>query len=221
MIEEVKQEIKKIMNSDNSGHGMDHVNRVYQLATYFAKEEGNDETIAGLIALLHDVDDYKLFGSENSEEFANAKYVMKICNVPLELQEIVLSELKTIGFSKYLKGLRPSTKEGMAVSDADMCDALGAIGIARVFTFGNSISRPLFDRNKFPSKEDTYEFHMIPSGSTINFMFEVLLKYKNLMLTEAGKKVATERHEIIVNYLRQYFIEEHAPEWIEYLEKNA
>lgn len=220
MLDEVVKEVDLIMSSDNSGHGVDHVMRVYKLATYFAKEEGYDVELAGLIALLHDVDDYKLVGRAKAEALTNAKYVMNKCNISKNTQKVVLSELKTIGFSKYLKGIRPETKEGMVVSDADMCDALGAIGIAKVFTFGNSISRPLFDKTKFPSDDSSFEFHLIPSGSTINFMFEVLLKYKDLMLTDIGRKVATDRHNFIIDYLHQFFIEENVPEWISYLDEH-
>ncbi len=218
MFEEVNEEVMKIMCNDDSGHGMDHINRVYKLATSIAKEEGYDEYVAGLIALLHDVDDYKLFGQANADELVNAKFVMKKCNISEDIQKVVLNELKTIGFSKCLKGIRPKTKEGMAVSDADMCDALGSIGIARVITYGNKISRPLFDRKIFPNLVDSCEYHMITSGSTINFMFEVLLKYKDLMMTSSGKKVAMIRHNQIIDYMRAFFIEEDAPEWIKYLD---
>ena len=218
MIEEVVKEVTKIMCNDNSGHGMDHVNRVYKLALSFAKEEGCNEYIAGLIALLHDVDDYKLFGQDNASKLANAKFVMEKCSISEDIQKIVLNELKTIGFSKYLKGMRPTTKEGMVVLDADMCDALGSNGIARAITYGNKISRPLFDRNVFPNPVASYKHHMITSGSTINFMFEVLLRYKDLMMTNAGKKVASKRTDQIIDFMRAFFIEEDVPEWLEYLD---
>ena len=37
------------------------------------------------------------------------------------------------------------------------------------------------------------------------------------MLTESGKREASNRHEIIINILYQLFDEENAPEWKEYL----
>ena len=35
MIENVKQEVKKLLNKDNSGHGMNHINRVLNLSLRF------------------------------------------------------------------------------------------------------------------------------------------------------------------------------------------
>lgn len=220
MIEEIKKQVNTLLENDNSGHGMKHVERVLNLSLQFAEAERADKNIVGLIALLHDVDDHKLFGKSQAKELTNAREIMSKCNINEKIQEEVCNAISEIGYSKRLKGIVPTTLEGKIVSDADMCDALGAIGIARVFTFGNSISRPLFDKTKFPSDDSSFEFHLIPSGSTINFMFEVLLKYKDLMLTDIGRKVATDRHNFIIDYLHQFFIEENVPEWISYLDEH-
>ncbi len=99
-----------------------------------------------------------------------------------------------------------------------MCDALGAIGILRVHSFGLKIDRPFFVRNKFPVEDTSSNYNMGETASTINFIFEVLLKYKNLMLTNAGVEEAIEKHRIIVDFLENFFREENAPEWIEYLD---
>ena len=39
-----------------------------------------------------------------------------------------------------------------------------------------------------------------------------------MMMTEAGKKEAKHRHEIMVSFLYHYFEEENVPEWREYLD---
>ena len=67
MIENVKSEVYKLLVYDDSGHDMNHINRVLALSLKFAKYENADEYITALIALLHDVDDYKLFGLENEK----------------------------------------------------------------------------------------------------------------------------------------------------------
>lgn len=48
-------------------------------------------------------------------------------------------------------------------------------------------------------------------------MFEKLLKLKDLMLTDSGKKEAAERHHIMIEFLCHFFEEEHVPEWMDYL----
>lgn len=64
-----KMAVEELLNNDNSGHGMDHINRVLALALKFAEKEAANETIVSLVALLHDVDDYGLFGSENVKNY--------------------------------------------------------------------------------------------------------------------------------------------------------
>lgn len=46
---------------------MDHIDRVLNLSLRFAKKEKANIEIVTLIALLHDVDDYKLFGMESAK----------------------------------------------------------------------------------------------------------------------------------------------------------
>ncbi len=155
MIEEVKAKVSELLDKDNSGHGMEHINRVLDLSLKFAENENGNKDIVSLIALLHDVDDYKLFGMENAINLTNAKRIMNDCNVDKNIQRQVCLALNNIGYSKRLKGCSPTTIEGKIVSDADMCDALGANGILRVYTYSMKNGKPFFDRNKFPIKDMT------------------------------------------------------------------
>ena len=63
------------LNNDKSGHGMDHIDRVVDLSLKFCEEENANKEIVTLIALLHDVDDYKLVGKEQANELTNAKNI--------------------------------------------------------------------------------------------------------------------------------------------------
>lgn len=219
MIESVKQQVYELLNNDNSGHGMEHINRVLELSLKFAKIENANEDIVALIALLHDVDDYKLFGMNNAENLTNARKIMNNCNIDINMQEQVCLALNNIGYSKRLKGCCPTTIEGKIVSDADMCDALGANGILRVYTYSMKNGKPFFDRNIFPIENisaDKYTRRC--ADSSVCHMFEKILKLKNLMLTDVGRKEATSRHQIIVDFLYHLFSEENTPDWIEYLE---
>lgn len=220
MIEEVKEQVYKLLNKDNSGHGMDHINRVLDLSLKFADKEHANREIVSLIALLHDVDDYKLFGIENAENLTNAKRIMSECSIDDEIQNKVCSELKCIGYSKLLEGFRPKTIEGQVVSDADMCDALGSNGILRVYTYSLKNGKPFFDRNIFPIEDMTADkYTKRCADSSVCHIFEKILKLKNLMITDSGKEEAKERHQIIVDFLYHLFNEENAPEWTKYLDE--
>lgn len=218
MIERVKQEVISLLSKDNSGHGMDHINRVLDLSLTFAEKENANKQLVALIALLHDVDDYKLFGIENAEKLINARRIMDNCKVDKDIQEQVCDALKNIGYSKRLKGLCPITIEGKVVSDADMCDALGANGILRVYTYSIKNGKPFFDRNSFPTeKMNAEKYTRKCSDSSVCHIFEKILKLRDLMLTNSGKEESENRHQIVVDFLYHLFSEENATEWIEYL----
>ncbi len=219
MIEIVKKRVHELLNGDQSGHGMDHIDRVLALSLKFAQQEVSvDVEVVSLIALLHDVDDYKLFGEESERNLTNARRIMRDVGIEIEKEQKVCEALHCIGYSKSLKGIRATSMEGRIVSDADMCDALGSIGILRVSQYGLKINRPFFLREDFPVNDESYEYHMIPTSSTVRFIFEVLLKYKDLMLTESGKKEASIRYQAMIDFLYHYFDEVTAPEWTQYLD---
>lgn len=219
MIEDVKKLVFEILNKDNSGHGYDHVERVYNLSLKFAKKENADLDVVGLIALLHDVDDYKLFGKEQSENLTNAKKIMNLVNVSKDKQENVLSSLKRIGYSKSIEGIRPVTIEGMIVSDADMCDAIGSNGILRTHQYGLKYGRPFFNKNSHPDTNmDVNKYKEKVADCSVTHMFEKLFKLKGLMLTNSGREEAIKRHDIMISFLYELFDEEEASDWKEYLD---
>lgn len=217
----IRKDVIALLGADNSGHGADHIDRVVSLSLKFAEKEGADKSITELIALLHDVDDYKLFGSESAADLPNARRIMKGHDISEEIQSRVLSEISRIGFNRSLCGIRPVTIEGKIVSDADMCDALGVNGIIRAYRYSIKDGKPFFDRNAFPLEYMTPEIYKShDADSTVCHIFEKILKLKDLMLTDSGRSEALSRHEITVQILRHLFEEENATEWIEYLNKK-
>jgi uncharacterized protein len=53
--------------------------------------------------------------------------------------------VKSISFKGAKVSSQMKTIEGEIVQDADRIDALGAIGVARAFTYGGYKNRPLYD----------------------------------------------------------------------------
>ena len=218
-IEKVKEEVIKLLGDDKSGHGFDHISRVLDLSLKFAEKEKADKNIVSLIALLHDVDDYKLFGMENSENLTNARRIMSDCNIDKKIQDEVCLAISNIGYSKRLRGCSPKSIEGKIVSDADMCDASGANGILRTHKYSIKNGRAFFDRNVFPIEDLNSEKYVKKSVDTsVCHIFEKILKLKDLMLTDSGKKESENRHKIVVDFLYQLFDEENALEWKKYLD---
>ena len=219
MIEEVRKQVCKLLDRDNSGHGIEHVERVSKISVRFAEAENANKETVSLIALLHDVDDYKLFGTESADNLTNAGNILEQCSIKGDIKEQVLNAIKTIGYSKRLKGISPITLEGMIVSDADMCDAIGCTGILRSYHYNLAHGNVFFDKNIYPTLNmSSNDYIAKKSGTVVTHMFEKLLKLKDLMLTDSGKKEAIERHNIMVDFLYHFFEEENVPEWTEYLD---
>lgn len=211
-----------MLAQDETGHGFEHVERVYKTAVQLSRSETADEETVALAALLHDVDDYKLFGQVFADNLINAKAIMTEVGIVAEKQEQVCAIIRNMGYNKALKGIRPKTLEGKIVSDADMLDAIGALGTIRCLTFALArCNTPIFAPDIFPQINMSAEEYKKPnrrSDNFINHFFEKLLKLKNMMMTEAGRKKAEERHRFMVLFLRQFFDEQGCQEWIDYLE---
>ena len=218
-IQIITNEVDKLLNTDNSGHGMDHVNRVSRLALLIAEDDDNKELISA-IALLHDADDYKLFGIESSNKLTNTTNILLKTSFTNAEKELIKSSIKTIGYSKRISGIVPTKREAMIVSDADMLDAMGAIGILRSYQYNLSHGNPFFNKTMFPIFNISADEYIAQTrGTVVNRIFEKLLKLKDLMLTDKGKDEALRRYNFIVSFLKEYFYEENVPEWQDYLDK--
>ena len=217
-IEIISKEVEKLLDSDNSGHGMDHVKRVSDIAVNIAEENNVNIDLVIALSLLHDVDDYKLFGDDYADNLINTKNILSKTSFNNEDKELIINGIKSIGYSKRLEGITPDTMEAKIVSDADMLDSMGAIGLIRSVQYNLKHHNPFFDREVFPILDmdaDTYRKKM--NGTVVNHLFEKILKLKDLMLTKEGKKEAERRYQFLVDFLKEYFYEEKASEWLGYL----
>ena len=210
--------VSEHMKEDKSGHGMEHIMRVYNIAMKIAETEKCDKTLVALGSILHDCDDYKLFGEESQKGLINTRRILNQIEVDEKTKDAVIDIVKTIGYKKRLNGIVPNTIEGMIVSDADMCEAVGVHGILRTHQYTLLHGHPFFDKDIFPITDmNANKYSRDCSDTAVCHLFEKGLRLKKLMLTNSGKIEAEKRHNITVDFLKALFEEEEAPEWTEYL----
>ncbi len=196
---------RKELEGETTGHDWHHIARVWDTARHIAEKEGADMRVCELAAILHDIADEKL---NDSEEAGLAKVRGWLLSVSLPEQEIdhIMEIISTMSF-KGGGGPPVRTLEGKVVQDADRLDAIGAIGIARAFTYAGAKGQPIFDPGLPPRDEMTKTEYRTGKSTAVNHFYEKLLKLKELMNTETGKKLAAERHQFMAGYLRQLFSE--------------
>lgn len=225
----VWQGVEECLGGDVSGHGIDHIERVHDLSMRFCDHYPSvGREVVSLAAILHDVDDYKLVGREQAHRLQNMGDIMRRASIADDTQTAVRGIVAHMGYSKALRGIRPVTLEGSIVSDADMCDAMGAGGLVRALTYALSDkgSGVVFDKASWPIVDITaQQYNSDNNGTThstdsfINHFFEKLLRLPGMMMTDPGKLEAILRNESMISFLRSYFREQNVPEWSKFLER--
>ena len=201
----MKQYAKRVLGSDTSGHDWSHIERVVNTAKTIAKAEGADLFICEAAALLHDVIDDKIVQDPADALKELKKFLTSIEVTPEEIEAIELI-ITRMSFKNHQENQELSL-EGRVVQDADRLDAIGAIGIARVMCYSGSTGRPIHHPNMKPRGKMTLEEYRNGESTAIMHFYEKLLKLKELMNTDYGKKLAKGRHEFLEMYLEQFYAE--------------
>ena len=199
VLDSIKNEIIKIMDNDPA-HDFDHVMRVYTNAKKIVKKEKADEKLVLSAALLHDIVSYpksskrSKFSSIDSAK--KSKIILKKYGFSEKEITIVSDAIKDHSFSQNKV---PETLEGKILQDADRLDALGAIGIARVFATSGSLNRPFYNI------DDPFCTKRNPDDDlwTVDHFFNKLLKLESLMNTRSGKIEAKKRTNVLQEFLKQ------------------
>ena len=199
VLDSIKNEIIKIMDNDPA-HDFDHIMRVYTNAKKIVKEEKADEKLVLSAALLHDIVSYPKSSTRSKfssiDSAKKSKIILKKYGFSEKEITIVSDAIKDHSFSQNKV---PETLEGKILQDADRLDALGAIGIARVFATSGSLNRPFYNI------DDPFCTKRNPDDDlwAIDHFFNKLLKLESLMNTRSGKIEAKKRTNVLQEFLKQ------------------
>jgi len=197
--------VRNTFQDDYSGHDYFHTLRVYKMAMRIAEQENADLLTVRLAALLHDVDDIKL-SPETYENKDRAVEFLRKHSISEAMIKTICSIIDEVSF-RGTDSITPKTIEGKCVQDADRLDAMGAIGIARAFTYGGNHNRIIYDPDIKPTANMNAEKYQRHISTTINHFYEKLFLLKDLMNTDTAKKIAEQRESYMKTYLSEFLDE--------------
>lgn len=202
ILKETKSFVKDKLYKEGSGHDWFHIKRVYNLATYICEKEGGDKFIIKMASLLHDIDDWKFSNNNKTTE----SFLESIC-VDEESIYKIMNIITTMSYKGGVVNSYQNNLEGKIVQDADRLDAMGAIGIARAFTYGGSKNILMYNPHIKPKNFQNLDEVKNLDNHTINHFYEKLLKLKDLINTDTAKQIADERHRFMEIYLDEFYYE--------------
>jgi uncharacterized protein len=201
MQDTIKRNVMRMLEGRDPAHDYQHIMRVYKNAKLIGQREDANMEILLPAVLLHDIVVYPKGSAKSSGSSNDSADLAE--NI---LQSYGYSQYKINRISycirahSYSKRLVPTSLEGRILQDADRLDALGAIGIARMFSVSGSEKR-MFYKADDPFCRSTRE----PDDSqwTLDHFQTKLLKLKDLMHTRTAKKIAQQRTKFMMLFVRQ------------------
>ncbi|HNT74418.1 MAG TPA: HD domain-containing protein [Anaerolineae bacterium] len=192
---------------DFTGHDFYHCLRVKHLALRIAAGEGLDLEIMTATAYLHDIGRGREFqGQGDHVEFGVAqaeKLLPDVAFPPHKIAAVVgcIAHHEEYAWATSHRPLPEAIRgEILGFQDADRLDAIGAVGLARMFAFGGAYRRPLWEPHVQPGH---WEHGQLGSSSYAH-LYEKLFKLKDTLNTPTGRQLAASRHAFMERFAEQF-----------------
>ena len=188
IIKKAEKFTKEILGNNSSGHDFDHCLRVQNVSLDIASQYNCDRNLVALSALLHDIDDEKIFGNNGHEHLID---FCTLNNVDSACRDKIIAIIDFLSLDKKDSSVSIETK---IVQDADNLDALGAIGLARMFAFGGATGKVLYNAS---------------NNDSFSHVYQRLIKLPELMNTAYAKEEADKRLKFMRIFIEQFKSEIH------------
>lgn len=182
-----QQWMQSHFEKEATGHDWEHIKRVWHLSKQIQAVEGGDKFTIELAALFHDYNDSKL-----TEDPLQATEIittwLREKEIPKEVISKIIRIIQAVSFKNGKNPIHASTIEEKIVQDADRLDAIGAIGIARTFTYGGSHNREIANQNH-------------PENTTLQHFYDKLLLIQEQLKTTTAQEIAVEKQKIMQDFI--------------------
>ncbi len=179
-------------------HDALHVARVARLAAHLAAAEGADVELTVAAALLHELVNlpkHHVDSARSGDLCADAaRALLEREGWPAAERERVVACIRDHAFSK---GVEPESLEGRVLQDADRLDAIGAIGLARMWATTTEMQRPFYD------EVDPFCAARAPDDKRfgLDHVYRKLLAIPARLHTETARALAAPRVDAMRAYL--------------------
>lgn len=196
------------LDAEINGRDWWHVWRVWQNAKTIANTEPTADLFTiELAALLHDLAHWQLSNEGEHQGPAEVHEVL----APLGVSKKTIAHIQQIIRDTKFKGagIKPHlfSLEAKIIHDADKLDSLGAIGIAKTFTYGGASGRVIHNPTTPHGHHMSLEEYKSSDTTSINHFYEKNLLLKDRMYTSKGKELAEKRHDFLEKYLKEFYAE--------------
>ena len=191
-------DIEHMYRGADPAHDFSHILRVFRNAQIIGPREGADMQVLLWAALLHDAGSKTKLSQGSEESESQRRKAVDDLLKKVGLPEDVRTEVQyAVEVHRFSKGIKPVTLEAKILQDADRLDAIGAIGIARVFMTGGNLCRTLYN------PQDPFCKIREPDDKKWNLdhFYRKLLKLESGMHTKTARELAGRRSAVMRRYL--------------------
>ncbi|MCS0530505.1 phosphohydrolase [Klebsiella grimontii] len=184
----------------DAAHDISHFRRVWATAQRLAEDTDADRLVILTACYFHDIVSLAKNHPERSRSSAMAaEKTLAILqsafpDFPAERYAAVLHAIEAHSFSA---AIAPRSEEAKIVQDADRLEALGAIGLARVFAVSGALNNILFDASDpFADRRELND----KTYALDHFQCK-LLRLPQTMQTEKGRAMAIHNARFLVQFM--------------------
>jgi PAS domain S-box-containing protein len=171
-------------------HDFFHVQRVVANAITIARAENADEPICAVAALLHEL--FTLPKSHPESSSAGdvcAEHARELLVAEAAATKLIAPVCAAIRDHAFSKGVVPDALESRVLQDADRLDALGAIGLARMWATCADMKRPFY------SPDDPFCASRVPDDKSwgLDHVYKKLLVLPERLHLATSRALAKDR----------------------------
>lgn len=193
---------KEMVGNRDAAHDLGHLIRVAENSKHLHKHEGGNLEVILIASYFHDIVSLPKdsFIRHCSSTFAAQKTIKILKEHFHEVSASLYGKISdAIRSHSYSAGIKPITLEAKIIQDADRLDALGAIGLARIFYIAGKLEQKIYhDSDPFALNRSLDD-----KIYALDHFYTKLFKLSDTINTNEGRNMAKERVAYLSGYIKK------------------